>query len=70
MLKNLFVKNYSRFRQIKREFVEKTITFANTIKKLQYNTAYIDLQLTVEKYVYFYLYNNYIIPNLINKKLN
>ena len=70
LLKNLSLKNYNCFRLIKREFVEKIITFVNVIKKLRYNVVYINIKLVVDDYVYLYLYNNYIIFNLINRKLN
>ena len=70
LLKNLSSKNYNRFRLIKREFVEKIMTFANVIKKLRYNAVYIDIELVVDDYVYLYLYNSYIIFDFINCKLN
>ena len=70
LLKNLLSKNYSCFQLIKREFVEKIITFVNVIKKLRYNVIYIDIEFVVDDYVYLCLYNNYIIFNFTNRKLN
>ena len=69
LLKNLLAKNYSRFRLIKRKSIEKTIIFVNVMRKLRYDATYINLKLTIDNYAYLYLYNNYTIPNLINKKL-
>ena len=44
--------------------------FVNVIKKLRYNVVHIDLKLIVDDYAYFCLYNNYIIFDFINRKLN
>ena len=70
LLKNLSSKNYNCFQLIKREFVEKIIIFVNVIKKLRYDVVYIDIEFVVDDYVYLCLYNDYIIFNLINCKLN
>ena len=69
MFENLSTKNYNRFRQIKRKFAKKTMIFVNVIKKLRYNTFYINIQLIVDEYAYICFYNKYIISNFINKKL-
>ena len=70
MLKNLSTKNYFCFRQIKREFVKKTITFVNIIKKLKYDAKYkIYFKLIVDDYALCF-YNNYIISNFTNRKFN
>ena len=70
MFENLSTKNYSRFRQIKRKSIEKIMTFVNVMKKLRYDVKQIELKLIVKEYVYLCFYNDYIISNLINRKLN
>ena len=70
MLENLSAKNYSRFRQIKREFAEKAMTFVNIMRKLRYDAKHIDFELIVGGYVYLCFYNDYTISDLINRKLN
>ena len=70
MLENLSTKNYSRFRQVKRKSIEKVITFVNVMKKLRYDIKHIELKLAVKKYAYLCFYNDYIIFDLINRKLN
>ena len=70
MLKNLSTKNYHRFRQIKREFVEKIVIFVNVMRKLRYDATHSKLKLTINDYAYFCFYHDYTISNLINKKLN
>ena len=40
------------------------------MKKLKYDVKHINFKLIVDDYVYLYFYNNYIISNFINRKLN
>ena len=70
MLKNLSTKNYNRLRQVKRKSVEKTMIFVNVMRKLRYDAVHIDLKLIVDDYAYLCLYNDYIIFDFINRKLN
>ena len=70
MLKNLSIENYFRFRQVKREFVEKTMIFVNVMKKLRYDAKHIDLKLIVNDYAYLCFYNDYIISDFTNQKLH
>ena len=70
MLKNLFVENYFRFKQIKREFVEKIMTFINVMHKYRYNEIHIDVQFKIDDYIFFKLHIEYIIFDLNNHKFN
>ena len=56
MLKILFVENYFRLKQIKREFVEKIMTFVNVMHKRRYDDVHIDVQFKINDYVFFKLY--------------
>ena len=44
--------------------------FVNVIKKFRYDVKHIELKLTIKKYVYLCFYDDYIISNLTNRKLN
>ena len=70
MLEDLSAEDYTRFRQVKREFVEEAMAFANVMRKLRYDAKHIGLELAVGGYVYLCLYNGYTISGLINRKLN
>ena len=70
IFENFSTKNYFCFRQVKRKSVEKVMIFVNIIKKFRYDAKHIELKLIVKKYVYLCFYNDYIISNLINRKLN
>jgi hypothetical protein len=70
MLKNLFVENYFKFKQIKREFAKKIMIFVNVMHKRRYDQTYINIQFKIENYVFFELYFDYIILDLSNHKFN
>ena len=70
MLKNLFAKNYFKFRQIKREFAKKIIIFANVMHKRRYDQTHTNIQLKIENYAFFELYFDYIISDLSNHKFS
>ena len=70
MLKNLFVENYFKFKQIQREFAKKIMIFANVMHKRRYDQTHTNIQLKIENYVYLELYFDYIISDLNNHKLS
>ena len=72
MLFNLFLKNFNRLRQIKREKIEFVIIFVNIINKIRYDLYYkfINNVFKFDFMIYFCFYQNYTILNLINKKFS
>ena len=70
MLKNLFVENYFRFRQIKRESAEKIMIFANVMHKRRYDETHTDIQFKIDDYAFFKLHVDYIIFDLSNHKFS
>ena len=70
MFKNLFIENYFRFKQIKREFIEEIMTFVNIMHKRRYDDVYINVQFKINNYVFFKLHVEYIIFDLNNHKFN
>ena len=70
MLKDLSTKNYDRLRQIKQNSTKKIIVFVNVMHKLRYDFIYKNIKLIVNNYVFLLLHVDYIIFELLNKKLN
>ena len=70
MLKDLFVENYFRLKQIKREFEKKIMIFANVMHKRRYDEAHIDIQFKIDDYAFFKLHVDYIIFDLSNHKFS
>ena len=70
MLKNLFVENYFRLKQIKREFAKKTMIFVNVMHKQRYDETHIDIQFKIDDYAFLKLHVDYTIFDLNNHKLN
>ena len=70
MLKNLFVENYFRLKQIKRESAKKIMIFANFMHKRRYDETHIDIQFKIDDYVFFKLHADYITFDLSNHKFN
>ena len=70
MLKNLFVKNYFRLKQIKRESAKKIMIFANVMHKRRYDETHINIQFKIDDYAFFKLHVDYTIFDLNNHKLN
>ena len=62
-------KDFSRFRQIKREQIEKIIVFANIIIKIYYNELYKFINFFKKSLIYFRLYYEYKISKFNNYKL-
>ena len=72
MLANLFSKNFSRLRFIKREKAKIVITFVNVLSKIKYDFYYKTIAFVIEtKFIkYLRLHQKYTISNLTNKKLS
>ena len=70
MLKNLFVENYFKFKQIKRESTKKIIIFVNVMHKRRYDQTHTNIQFKIENYVFLELYFDYIIFDLSNHKFS
>ena len=68
---NLPLEDINKLREIKRNEVNNTIAFTNTIYKTRYNISYIRLaKLSKDIKVYLRLYYRYTIPSLTNRKLS
>lgn len=61
---------YTKVRQLIREQTEDSITFANAIIKIRYNTTHIQRDIRVGDLVFLRLYHGYTIPGLSNRKLS
>ena len=66
-LTDLLFKNYIHLHQIYCEEVKKAIAFINVISKFYYNTKH--KSITVELMTYLWLHHDYIISDLMNRKL-
>ena len=71
MLVDFSSQNYDKLRLIKRENIEVIMTFVNVISKTRYDNKYKTLNDNIQSkfIIYLRLHQNYIIFDLINKKL-
>ena len=71
MLADLFSQNYQRLRQIKRKNAETVMTFANVVSKTRYDQNHRAITNAIKPrfMIYLRLHQEYIIPDLANKKL-
>lgn len=67
---DLSSKHFNRLRQLKREQIEKSLTFINIIIKIYYDKSYKSLNFIKKSIVYLRLYQGYKISNIINYKLH
>ena len=70
LLIDLFSKNYSQLRQLKRKNVEVAMIFVNVFSKIRYDEIHKILKFNIDDKMYLRLHQNYIIFDLINHKLS
>ena len=70
LLADLFSKNYSQLRQLKRENAEIAMIFVNAFNKIRYDEIHKTLEFNIDDKMYLRLHQNYIIFDLINHKLS
>ena len=70
LLTDLFSKNYSQLRQLKRENAEVAMTFVNAFSKTRYDEIHKTLKFNIDDKMYLRLHQSYIIFGLINHKLS
>ena len=60
---------FNKLRLIKREKIDNTIIFVAIFMKVRYDFKYLALNLKKDNEIYLKLYYEYLISNLINRKL-
>ena len=68
-LSDLPSKHFNHLRQLKREQIEKSLTFINVIIKAYYDKSHKSLNLAKRNIIYLRLHQNYKILNITNHKL-